>query len=592
MCKKTYGLILSLILSAGFLTLARGDIFAQQGDDLEVVLDITSNTVALPKIFQSNIDLSGKGHSRDNARPQTLAAPEVLDIWQKDIGFNGVYRLQFNLWEISQLAKDKEAQSKLLAHYEKMIRDISDAGGIVLLDIFGTPKGMGKVLDKRSPPRDLKGFKEFIKSYIREFSCNKKYNIWYEVWSAPDLDDFFLGRKQDYLNLYKMVAEGVKELREETKIYIPVGGPSVSWWFQNIDSNTIVRAEKSLIYELIRFCRRYRLPLDFITWHAYSTDLKTEKEMTLYKNKSVPALIRDWLSYFNLDKNIPLIVDEWNYDNAANMAAERKEKAFISASYIIGRIKNMYEAGLDYQLFFSLEDFQNLKEGVNRNVGVFWFDPESSHYKGGPKLTYNSFKMLSMLGRNIFSFAGKLDDEFTGLIATKKDDDITVLVYNYIDPNIANNYISRNISTLNDADRKAVLKLIKANKLNKIISGETDIVSLKLKTKVKALLEKARDLDAKATQLKVANRNLKLGFDKLEGKYIYQRYVIDAKSNSDKFVPLETKEIDGGEARLYQENLALSPYSVNMIILKKKPQEPEAAVSPQGAVPAATPVGK
>jgi hypothetical protein len=64
----------------------------------------------------------------------------------------------------------------------------------------------------------LKFFKELIKNYIRELSCNKRYNIWYEVWSAPDLDDFFLGRQQEYLNLYKAVAESVKELEEEKTV--------------------------------------------------------------------------------------------------------------------------------------------------------------------------------------------------------------------------------------------------------------------------------------------------------------------------------------------------------------------------------------
>jgi len=36
-------------------------------------------------------------------------------------------------------------------------------------------------------------------------------------------------------------------------------------------------------------------PLTLLTWHAYSTDPKCEKEMTAY-NKTSIALMRDWLN--------------------------------------------------------------------------------------------------------------------------------------------------------------------------------------------------------------------------------------------------------------------------------------------------------
>lgn len=447
------------------------------------------------------------------------------------------------------------------------------------MDIFGTPAGLGKVLDKKSPPWDLRAFKELVKSYIKDLSCDKRYNIWYEVWSAPDLDDFFLGRVQEYLNLYRAVAETINELEAEVKIHIPLGGPSVSWWFQNLDSNTIVTPERSLIYELIKFCRRYRLPLDFITWHGYSTDPKTEQETTAY-NKTSVALIKDWLSYFNLDRNTPLIVDEWNFDSGANVVAQRHEKSNTCASYALSRIKNMYEAGLDYQLYFSLEDFQDNKEGVVRNVGLFWFDSESSKYKGGPKATYNVFRMLASLGNNMFSSSPKVNDEFVDAIATKSQDSITLLIYNYIDPAIAMDYLSKNIANLNSAERKILLGLVKSYKLEKIIRRELDVSKLRATNRLKTVLKKAQELNDKAKKFKDLARNIKLGIKNLKGDYLYQRYSIDSSCGLNcKFVPAEEKQINIDT--LYEETIALSPYSVNMVILKKqKPKEPESAALP------------
>ena len=255
---------------------------AQQDDRLELNVDLSSPVVPLPKIFKPNIDLSGRGFFPQENWPQQLAAPEVLETWGKDIGFRGMYRLQYNLWEIEKLSYAKFKQDELLENYESVIKKISDSGGVVILNIFGTPEGMGRTPDVRCAPSDLPAFKELIKRTMRRLSCEKKYNIWYEVWSAPDLDNFFLGRKQDYFYLYKAIAEAAKELEAETKIFIPVGGPSASYWFQNFDGNTILTPERSLIYELIKFCYRHRLPLNFITWHSYSSDPSKEKETTAY----------------------------------------------------------------------------------------------------------------------------------------------------------------------------------------------------------------------------------------------------------------------------------------------------------------------
>lgn len=553
--------------------------FAQDTTDLEFTLDINSGTASLPNIFKPNIDLSGRGFYRQQDWPKTLAAGEVLDTWQKDIGFSGIYRLQYNLWEINAAGKNKGAQEGLLNNYENIIKRINDAGGIVILNIFGTPAGLGKVLDQRSTPVDLRAFKELVKGHIRNLSCDKRYNIWYEAWSAPDLDDFFLGKKQEYLNLYRAIAEGIKELESETKVHIPLGGPGVSWWFKNLDENTIVTPEKSLIYELIKFCAHYNLPLNFISWHAYSADPKTEKREINVYHKTALALIKDWLSYFRLPPETPLIITEWNYDSSSNVLPGRGEKAYICASYIPGRLKNMYEAGLDYQFYFSLEDFRNNKEGVVRNTGIFSFDSESSRYKGMPKCTYNVFRMLGKLENNIFLSPAKINDEFAGVVATRNQESVAILIYNYIDTDIAIHYLSKNIATLNDAERKVIVNLVKSERLGKIIRRQLDISKLRLSSRLKNLLKKAQELDEQAEKFKDASRNMKLVINNLKENYLYQRYTVDSSCSADcEFVPAEEKET--GAPDTYQETLTLKPYSVNLLILKKKPKEPEPAPSP------------
>jgi Glycosyl hydrolases family 39 len=433
---------------------------AQVSDELELNIDLGSPTVPLPKIYKPNIDLSGRGAHLDMSWPQTLAAKDTLDTWQADLGFSNFYRIQYNLWEIAQLAKDEVAQSKLLENYEEIIKKINDSGGIVILNLFGTPFGLGRVLDKNSSVYNLMAYKELVKDIIRKLSCNKKYNIWYEVWNAPDLEDFFLGERAEYFNLYRVVAEAVKELRQESKMHIPLGGPSTSCWFANIESNNILFPERSLIYELIKYCFNYKLPLDFISWHAYSSDPALEKEDTIYK-KPFAKLIREWLSYFNFRNDLPLVIDEWNFDATANISTKRSKDAYVAASYIPARLKNMQEAGIDYQTYFCLEDFGGNKERVIRNLGVFSFDLGRPDSKGYTKAGYNTLRMFNLLGNELLP--AQLTDEFVGEIITESENYLAALIYNYIDPALALNYLSRNIVQLNIAEQKAVLNIVKSD---------------------------------------------------------------------------------------------------------------------------------
>ena len=560
----TYSLAFSILIFSG-------NCFAQQSDDLECELDVAAATIPTPKIFKPNLDLSGRGSHYENTWPQSLAAKETLEAWQRDIGFNGFYRLQYNLWDISQFSKDKAAKDKALAHYESIIKSVSDAGGVVILNIFGTPAGVGKILDKKSAPVNLPAFKELIKGTMQDLSCAKKYNIWYEVWNAPDLENFFLGRQQEYFNLYRLVSESARELEAQYKVRIPVGAPSASSWFRHLESNTIFTPEASLIYKLIKFCYQNHLNLNFISWHGFSTDPRVEKENTIY-NKNAVGLIRDWLSYFNFDRNTPLMVDEWNYDRDANLLPERKEKSYITASYIPARIKNMYEAGLDNQVYFCLEDFQDNKERVTRNVGVFYFDARHSQYKGRPKAVYNAFRMLKELGPDMFSF--KLKDEFAGILATKSKDKLVLLVYNYLDPELVRNLLAANISGFNPVERKFLLSIIRSDQLTRIMAQHENVNLLPTTNKVKSLLKNAQELNDKAERLKFAKRNIRINLKNVNGDYSYSRFTVDASCGLDcDFKPSLEKEISTQGS--YQDELILGPYSVNLIILTKKPEPPK-----------------
>ncbi|MDD5560835.1 MAG: hypothetical protein PHT50_01690 [Candidatus Omnitrophica bacterium] len=542
--------------------------FAQTSDELEFNVDLSSPAITLPKIYKPSIDLSGRGIHRDITWPQTLAAKGILEVWQAELGFNNLYRMQYNLWEIEQLAKDKNAMEKLLDSYETVIKKISDSGGVIILDLFGTPSGLGRVLDKNSAVHNLEAYKQLVKDTIYQLSCKKKYNIWYEVWNAPDLGDFFLGERSEYLNLYRIVGEAVKELEQETKIHIPLGGPSTSCWFADTQPNDILTPEGSLIYELIKYCYSYKLPLDFISWHAYSSDPKLEKQLSIY-NKPFIKLIREWLSYFHFESNLPLVIDEWNFDAVANISPKRGKQAYIAASYIPARLKNMQDAGLDYQTYFCLEDFGGNKEGISRNLGVFSFDgQEHSDYKGSAKASYNTFRMLNLLGNELLPVS--VTDEFVGVIATKSQDYLAVLVYNYIDPQAALDYLSRQIVDLNSAERKQIINIVKSDRIEKILSGQSDLSVLRLPAKAKNMLSYAIELNNLAKKFSATERKIKISFKGIKDVYLRSRYVVDNNCSRDcAFKADDEQEVDFSQE--HAEGMELTPYSVQLLVFKKKP---------------------
>ena len=538
----------------------------------EFSLDIAGQVTPRPKIFSPSIDLSGRGGNANTARPQVLADDETVKKWEEEIGFSGYYRLQLNLWEADQLRGNKEEADQALLSYHSIINRVCSSGGTVIVSFFGTPAGMGKVLDKRSQLLNPKEFKARVKFYIREFRNDK---VLFEVWSAPDMDDFFLGSTQDYLVLYRSVAEAVKEVENEDKVKIRLGGPGTSWWYQNPEGNTVADPEKSLIYELIRYCSRYALPLNFITWHAYSTDPLAEQYNTAY-NKLPMELIREWLNYFNLNTETPLIIDEWNYDNGLNLPLERSEKGNIAASYIPARLKGMQACGVDGQVYYCLEDFHSNKERVTRNVGAFWFDSRNGQYKGGPKAAYNVFRMLRELGPDFYSVPSSSGKSDVGILAGKAGARVNVLVYNYVNPEAARDLISRNIGGLSAAEIKLLLRMIKDGVYARLLSKQADIQSLRgVSKRLRSLLADAVARNDDVEKKKAGSQSVKITLKNINGDYLARKYVSDSSCVKDcVFSAAQEKTINC--SGVWEETMVLPAYSVVLFTFEPKPAEPTA----------------
>jgi xylan 1,4-beta-xylosidase len=108
-----------------------------------------------------------------------------------------------------------------------------------------------------TPPKDYKKWEDLIRNLTLHFTeryGSDEVKTWYfEVWNEPNLDGFWSGTQAEYFSLYQYSVQAIKSVHNEYR----VGGPAT--------------AGAAWVPEMITFCHRNALPLDFISTHTYGT---------------------------------------------------------------------------------------------------------------------------------------------------------------------------------------------------------------------------------------------------------------------------------------------------------------------------------
>lgn len=106
-----------------------------------------------------------------------------------------------------------------------------------------------------TPPKDYDKWADLITHLVRHFTeryGTEEVKTWYfEVWNEPNLDGFWAGSQAEYFKLYTYTARAIKNVNNAYK----VGGPAT--------------AGAAWVPEMIDFCAKNKVPLDFITTHTY-----------------------------------------------------------------------------------------------------------------------------------------------------------------------------------------------------------------------------------------------------------------------------------------------------------------------------------
>ena len=124
-----------------------------------------------------------------------------------------------------------------------------------------------------TPPADMEKWTAMVKATLRHLAeryGEAEVSGWpCEVWNEPNLVNFWENRdKEKYFALYKATAAAVKEALPGMR----VGGPAICGGSDSLD----------WVRDFLTFCRDERLPLDFVTRHAYMGQTPEHRGRYLY----------------------------------------------------------------------------------------------------------------------------------------------------------------------------------------------------------------------------------------------------------------------------------------------------------------------
>jgi xylan 1,4-beta-xylosidase len=195
-----------------------------------------------------------------------------------------------------------------------------------------------------TPPKDYKKWEDLIRNLTLHFTeryGEEEVKTWYfEVWNEPNLNGFWSGTQEEYFKLYQHAVAAIKSVNKAFK----VGGPAT--------------AGAAWEPEMIDFCSKNELPLDFISTHSYGVKQGYLDEFggsgtILDKNPmSVSGDVlrsREEISVSSMP-NLELHYTEWS---SSYTPADPIHDSYHQAAYVLEKIKQIGHAAnsMSYWVF-------------------------------------------------------------------------------------------------------------------------------------------------------------------------------------------------------------------------------------------------
>ncbi len=237
-----------------------------------------------------------------------------------------------------------------------------------------------------TPPNDYNRWEELIRNLTLHFT--ERYGVdevktWYfEVWNEPNLSPgFWAGTQDEYFKLYKHSATAIKSVNSAYR----VGGPAT--------------AGAAWVPEMIAFCHKNAVPLDFISTHAYGVEqgfLDEYGHSGTVLSKNPMSVSGDVLNSRKQISNSSMPALELHYTewSSSYTPADPIHDSYHQAAYILQKIKQVGTAANSMSYWVFTDIFEEAGPRFTPFHGGFGL----LNTQGINKSAYYSYKFMNEMG--------------------------------------------------------------------------------------------------------------------------------------------------------------------------------------------------
>lgn len=285
---------------------------------------------------------------------------------------------------------------------DEIVNSIISTGAKPMLSLSYTTASMSQNNQNAGEPKDWTQWNNLVTATAKHYSVEKNISgIYYEVWNEPDLfGSWHYAKNPNYSTLYINTAKAVVQGAKGSSYKI--GGPATTAYYSN------------WIKALFKTASQNNLPLDFISWHKYSTNINDY----LSEFDSLNKIISDYPEYFNIERLItevgPNPEPDASYDNQ------------YSGIHLISLSTQLY--GKIHRLFsFEAVDGPSPRSDKSTGWGILTHDNK-------PKPRFFAFQFLNQLDGQQLSSTG--DGTWVTSLSSKTSKSIKTLIVNYDPKNL------------------------------------------------------------------------------------------------------------------------------------------------------------
>jgi xylan 1,4-beta-xylosidase len=219
------------------------------------------------------------------------------------------------------------------AALDRSVELILKTGAKPLMSIdFKPPLLYPKIDQDIVEPNDWTEWQRLVAALVKHYKDRGAGIRYWEISNEPDIGEDggcpYRFRPDNYTAYYQRTAVAIREADPAAR----VGGPALANW------------RSPILPALLEFCARGQAPLDFVSWHGYTSNPADFR-------RSIDGVKKLLAAHPTLHPETML--NEWNL---ALMKADDKNLV-VQPAFILETIWNMLEGGLDYSCYYHIRDY-------------------------------------------------------------------------------------------------------------------------------------------------------------------------------------------------------------------------------------------